>query len=177
MKVIITSKNFNTSDHLKDTIEKKFEKLGKYFSSEIIANVMLTSEKGRDKVESTINAKGTIFRAEESSNDVYNSVDRVVDKLSSQMSRFKTKLQSKHKGHKEFLFHEMPDLSQETEQMDSRIVKTKSFDICPMSTDEAIMQMELVEHDFFVFINDQTNNVNVVYKRKDDNYGLLETQY
>lgn len=177
MKVIITSKNFNASDHLKETIEKKFDKLGKYFSSEIIANIMLTSAKGKDKVEATINAKGTIFRAEESTNDVYNSVDRVVDKLSSQMSRFKTKLQRKHKGQKEFIFAEMPDAIENFDEEDAKIVKRKTFQLMPMSVDEAIMQMELVEHDFFLFLNDETNNVNVVYRRKANDYGLLETEY
>lgn len=174
MKVIITSKNFNASDHLKDTIEKKFEKLGKYFSSEIVANVMLTTTRGRDKLEATINANGTIFRAEEMHTDVYNCIDRVVEKLSSQMSRFKTKLQRKHKGQKEFFFEEMPDLDVEEEAV---VVKTKKFDLKPMSVDEAIMQMELVEHEFFVFLNAENNSVNVVYKRNDGNYGVLETQY
>lgn len=179
MKVIITSKNFNASDHLKQIIETKFEKLGKYFSKDIVANVMLSSEKGgRDKVEATINAKGTIFRAEEVNNDAYAAVDKVVDKLSSQMSRFKTKLQRKHKDHKEYdAFTELPDdVSDETE--DIRPVKIKRFDLLPMSVDEAIMQMELVEHDFFVFLNMESDSVSVVYKRKNDNgYGLLETHY
>ncbi|HZK02257.1 MAG TPA: ribosome-associated translation inhibitor RaiA, partial [Anaerovoracaceae bacterium] len=84
MRVIITSKNFNASDHLKQTIEAKFEKLGKYFSKDIVANVTLAMEGGRQKIEATINAKGTIFRAEEETNDIYSGVDRVVDKLSSQ---------------------------------------------------------------------------------------------
>lgn len=176
MRIIITSKNFNASDHLKQTIENKFDRLGKYFSNDIVANVTLTMEKGRQKVEATINAKGTIFRAEETTNDAYNGVDRVVEKLASQMSRFKTKLQRKHKDHKEFLFAELPDaVSEETEEM--RVVRTKKFDLMPMSVDEAIMQMELLEHTFFVFLNMESNGVNVVYKRKDNNYGLLETNY
>lgn len=174
MKVIITSKNLHASDHLKDTIEKKFEKLGKYFSNDIAVNVMLSSEKNREKVEATINAKGTIFRAEEVNNDVYNAIDRVVDKLSSQMSRFKTKLQRKHTGQKEFFFEEMPDAELEE---DSRVVKTKRFSLRPMSVEEAIMQMELVAHEFFVFLNADSGTVNVVYKRNDGNYGILETEY
>lgn len=176
MKVIITSKNFNASDHLKQTIEKKFDRLGKYFSSDIVANVMLSVERGRQKVEATINVKGTIFRAEETSADAYNGVDRVVEKLSSQMSRFKTKLQRKHKDHKEFLFGEVPDIATE-EKDEMRVVKTKKFDLMPMSVDEAIMQMELLEHNFFIFLNMETDSANVVYKRKDNTYGLLETNY
>ena len=92
MKVTITSRNFNASEHLKDTIEKKIEKLSKYFSEDIVVNVMLSSEKGRDKVEATINAKGTIFRAEEAASAVYDAIDRVVEKLSTQMSRYKIQI-------------------------------------------------------------------------------------
>lgn len=176
MKIIITSKNMNASDHLKETIESKLDRLGKYFSNDIVANVTLTMEKGRQKIEATINAKGTIFRAEETTNDIYNGVDRVVEKLSSQMSRFKTKLQRKHKDHKEFQFAEIPEVAgEELEEM--RVVRTKQFDLKPMTVDEAIMQMELLEHTFFVFLNVESDTVNVVYKRKDNDYGLLETRY
>lgn len=174
MKVIITSKNFNASDHLKEIIESKFEKLGKYFSKDIIANVTLSSEKGRQKLEATINAKGTIFRAEEETTDVYSGVDRIVDKLASQMSRFKTKLLRKHKDHKEFVFTDLPE---SPEAQEATIVKKKTFDLIPMSVDEAIMQMELLEHNFYVFLNMGTETVNVVYKRKAGDYGLLEPNY
>lgn len=176
MKVIITSKNFNASDHLKETIETKFEKLGKYFSKDIVANVTLNMEKGRQKIEATINAKGTIFRAEDTTNDIYAGVDRVVDKLSSQMSRFKTKLQRKHKDHKEFFFGELPDVMEQAPD-EERIVRRKRFELIPMSVDEAIMQMELLEHSFYVFLNMESDSVNIVYKRKDDDYGLLEVHY
>ena len=174
MRVIITSKNFSASDHLKQTIESKFEKLGKYFSKDIVANVTLTMERGRQKIEATINAKGTIFRAEEETNDIYTGVDRVVDKLSTQMSRFKTKLQRKHKDHKEFIFANLPE-APEAEEM--AVVRRKKFDLMPMSQEEAIMQMELLEHTFYIFLNMETDTVNVVYTRKDGNYGLLEPNY
>jgi putative sigma-54 modulation protein len=176
MKIIITSKNMNASDHLKQTIESKLDRLGKYFSNDIVANVTLSMEKGRQKIEATINAKGTIFRAEETTNDIYSGVDGVVEKLSSQMSRFKTKLQRKHKDHKEFQFEEIPEVAgEELEEM--RVVRRKQFDLKPMTVDEAIMQMELLEHTFFVFLNLESDTVNVVYKRKDNDYGLLETRY
>ena len=93
MKTVINGKNYTPSDKLKETVEKKFEKLNKYFSNEITGNIMVIKEKGDYKVEATINAKGTIFRAEVKANDPYDAVDRVIDKLSSQMSRFKGKLQ------------------------------------------------------------------------------------
>jgi len=175
MKVVITSKNFNASDHLKETIEKKFEKLGKYFSNDIVANVIISMERGKQKMEATINARGMIFRAEEGSTDVYDGIDRIVEKLSSQMSRFKAKLQKKHKDNKELLFADIPEHDDAGEEI--KVVKTKNFVLTPMTTEEAILQMELLQHSFFVFLNMETGGVNVVYKRNNNDYGLLETTY
>lgn len=175
MKIVITSKNYNASDKLKETINKKFAKLDKYFSNEITANVMTLKERGKYKVEATINTKGTIFRAEVLSPDPYEGVDRVVDKLSSQMSKFKTKLQRKHKDHLDLKFADLPEVEDEKEEL--QIVKKKRFELTPMTVDEAIVQMELLEHTFFVFLNLETDSVNVVYKRDDGDYGLLETTY
>jgi putative sigma-54 modulation protein len=173
MKVTITSRNFNASEHLKDTIEKKIQKLSKYFSDDIVVNVMLSSEKGKDKVEATINAKGTIFRAEETANAAYDAIDRVVEKLSTQMSRYKSKLLKKHKENKEFIFAEIPDVEEE----EINIVKRKKIELTPMSMEEAIIQMELLEHNFFVYADVETNEISVVYKRKNDDYGVIETTF
>lgn len=175
MKVIITSKNFSASEKLKETIEKKFEKLGKYFSNDIVVNVMVSMERGKQKMEATINARGMIFRAEENSADAYESIDRVVEKLSTQMSRFKTKLQKKYKDNKEFLFADIPEYEDEPGEI--KVVKTKKFELAPMTTEEAIMQMELLHHNFFVFLNMESDSINVVYKRNNNDYGLLETSY
>ncbi len=175
MKVIITSKNFNASNHLKETIEKKLEKLGKYFSDDIVANIMLTMENNKQKVEATINARGMIFRAEDVSTEAYECIDKVIDKLSSQMSRFKSKLQKKYKDNKEFVFSEVPECDEEPEEI--KVVKKKKFELLPMSVEEAIIQMELLGHSFFVFLNVETDSVNVVYERKNKGYGLLETSY
>ena len=174
MKVIITTKNFSASENLKETIEKKMGKLGKYFSDDIEANVMVSSERGRQKVESTINAKGMIFRAEETTSDVYESIDKVVDKLSAQMSRFKSKLQKKG-GDKSIILESIPEYEEEPFEMS--VVKTKKFDLEPMMVDEAIVRMEMLQHTFFIFLNIETDSVNVVYKRKGEGYGLLETTY
>lgn len=174
MRLNINSKNLNASDNLYAAIEKKFDKLNKYFSDDIEAKVMLSQERGRQKVEATINARGMIFRAEETDNDVYDAVDRVVEKLSSQMSRFKDKIQKKNKGVKGVIFDAVPDYAEEEE---ISVVKTKKFQLEPMNVDEAIVQMELLQHNFFVFMNIETDSVNVVYKRNDNNYGLLETIY
>lgn len=173
MKVVITSKNMNANDRLKDTIEKKMEKLSKYFSDNIIVNVTLSAEKNRQKIEATIRVRGMIFRAEDVSGDIYEGIDNVVEKLSTQMSRFKTKIQKKHKDNKDFVFADWPEEVQE----EIKVVKTKKFELVPMTTDEAILQMEMLEHNFFIFLNMETDSVNVVYKRKDDDYGLLETTY
>ena len=175
MRIIITSKNFNASDHLKEIIERKFDKLSKYFSNDIVANVIISMERGKQKMEATINARGMIFRAEEHSVDAYEGIDRIVEKLSTQMSRFKAKLQKKHKDNKEFLFAGIPEYEESAEEIN--VVKTKKFDLLPMTTEEAIMQMELLEHNFFVFLNMESNSINVVYKRKNNGYGLLETSY
>lgn len=175
MKVIITTKNFNASDQLKERIEKKFQKLDKYFSKEIVANIMLSNEKGNlQKLEATINAAGMIFRAEEKNQDIYYCLDKVLDRLSSQMSRFKTKMVKRHKDQKEILLSAVPDARGTAE--DIAVVKTKRFAIHPMSTEEAIMQMELLEHSFFVFLDEEADGVCVVYKRKDGSYGLLVTE-
>lgn len=175
MKVNITGKNFNTYKKLEDTVEKKFDKLSKYFSDEITANVVLSQERGKDKIEATINAKGAVFRAEEVTPDIHEGIDKVVDKLSAQMSKFKGKLQKRYNNNKALKFEFVPESEDEVEEV--RVVRSKKFDLRPMSVDEAILEMEMLSHDFFVFLDMETDSVNVVYKRKDGNYGLLETRY
>ena len=175
MKTIITGKNYTPSDKLKETIEKKFAKLDKYFSDEATGNVMTIKEKGGYKVEATINTKGSIFRAETRSGDPYDCVDRVIEKLSTQMSKFKKKLQKKYKGQKGFDFADLPEMEDEVEEV--KIVRSKKFTLEPMTSDEAIMQMEMLNHNFFVYLNMETDSVNIVYRREDGNYGLLETSY
>ena len=176
MKTIISGKNYSPSEKLKATMEKKFEKLDKYFSNEITGNVMVIKEKGGYKVEATINAKGTIFRAEVKADDPYDALDGVIDKLSSQMSKFKSKLQKKYKGSKDFMFADLPEPDTD-EPEELHVVKRKRFELVPMTVDEAFVQMELLAHKFFVFLNMETDSVNVVYRRNDNDYGLLETTY
>ncbi len=175
MKINITGKNFTASENLRKQIEKKLGKLDKYFSKETVTNVMLSNQKDGQKLEATINADGMIFRAEATEPDILFALDKVVDRLSSQMSRFKTKLIKKHKTQKEeVLYDELPDEAEESGELN--VIKTKSFRINPMSTEEAILQMELLEHSFFVFRNDETDQVCVVYKRNEGGYGLIETE-
>jgi len=175
MKINITGKNFTTYQRLEDTIEKKFDKLGKYFSDDIAAKVVLSQERGKDKIEVTINAKGAVFRAEEVAPDVYEGIDRAVDKLASQMSKFKGKLQKRYNDNKALKFEVLPQAEEEVEEV--KVVKTKKFQLEPMTVDEAILQMEMLQHDFFVFLDMESDSVNIVYSRKDGNYGVLETTY
>ena len=173
MRTNIIGRNYKVSDRLQTLIDKKFGKLDKYFSDDITANVMILEEKGKYKMEATISAQKHIFRAEVLANDPYEGVDKVVDKLSNQMSKFKTKLQKKHKEHKEFKFDELPVV--EDEQQEIKVVKTKKFELTPMTTDDAIVQMEQLGHDFYVFTDLETDKVCVAYKRNDGDYGVLET--
>ena len=173
MRIIITGKNFTASEQLKAQIEKKLGKLDKYFSKETVANIMLSNIKEGQKLEATINADGMIFRAEATNSDISYALDKVVDRLSGQMSKFKGKLIKKHQA-KEIITAELPDTPDAVDEV--KVVKTKRFRINPMVTEEAIMQMELLAHNFFIFRDAETNRVNVVYKRNDGSYGLLETE-
>ena len=174
MKVNILGRNYRTYGKLEETIEKKLDKLGKYFSDDITANVVLSHVAGRDKIETTISAKGTIFRAEDISNDIYESIDVVVDKLSSQMSKFKGKLQKRYNDNKALKFEFLPGIEEEEEH--GEVVKKKVFELRPMDEEEAILQMEMLGHQFFVYLDADAGTVNVLYKRKDGDYGLLETR-
>ena len=174
MKVNILGRNYRTYGKLEETIEKKLDKLGKYFSDDITANVVLSHVAGRDKIETTISAKGTIFRAEDISNDIYESIDVVVDKLSSQMSKFKGKLQKRYNDNKALKFEFLPEIEEEEEH--GEVVKKKVFELRPMDEEEAILQMEMLGHQFFVYLDADAGTVNVLYKRKAGDYGLLETR-
>ncbi len=173
MKLIVNSKNFNASEHLKETIDKKFQKLDKYFSSDETAHIMLYTEANDYKVEATINTKGVLFRAEERCHDPYEGVDKVVDKLSRQMSKFKDKLHKKFRNKKTFVFENIPD---EEPIENVKIVKNKSFALSAMTAEDAVIQMELLQHRFYLFLNIETDEVNVVYKRDKGDYGLLEAK-
>jgi putative sigma-54 modulation protein len=176
MNVNISSKNLNASDHLLDMVESKFQKLDKYFKGDIDAHVTLSLEKGRQGIEATITAKGVVFRAVDVSADIYGGVDRVVDRLASQMTKYKKKLVKKHKDKGILNFDDIPDTDAAEEEEALVIARRKKFLLHPMSPEEALLQMELIGHTFFVFLNMETDSVGVVYKRNDDSYGLLETE-
>lgn len=170
MKITVKAKNTQVTEPLTDYIEKRFAKLEKYFvNSDLAGTVTLVVEKNVHRAEATIPLNRYILRAEESSADMYASIDGVVDKLERQIRKYKTKINRKGKVQ---TFAEVP--AQEAPVEEGKIVKTKTFVVKPMDEEEAIMQMELLEHDFFVFLNAETNTINVVYKRKDDQYGLIQ---
>ncbi len=175
MNINIVTKNYDAGERLKGLIDKKFKKLDKYFAKDMTATVTITDTKGKVKMEATLPLKDMFFRAEATAADAYTALDVVVEKLSSQMSRFKTKLQRRFKDTKEYQFAELPD-SNVAEPGEEQVNRRKKFTQTPMTVDEAVMQMELLEHSFHVFLNMETNSTDVVYKRADGTYGLLETE-
>jgi putative sigma-54 modulation protein len=171
MNIIVRGKNIDVTNALKEYAEKKLVKLEKYLDlSE--AQVTLVVEKGTHKVEVTIPINGLIIRGEEATGDMYASIDLVIDKLEKQINRYKARFNKKAKGDGKHVTVS-PIEGIEIPQ----IMKTKRFTIKPMPVDEAVMQMNLVGHSFFVFSNAETEEVNVVYKRKDGNYGLIEPEF
>ncbi|NBG89394.1 ribosome hibernation-promoting factor, HPF/YfiA family [Isachenkonia alkalipeptolytica] len=176
MKAIISGKNVGVTNALKETIESKLSKLDKFFHEDMEAQVTLSVEKERQIIEVTIPVSGSILRAEHDTDDMYASIDGVVDKLTRQLKKHKAKLQEKHKKGA-FRFENILDYQPQEEEKEGKIVKTKRFAVKPMDAEEAVLQMELLGHNFFVFANGETDEVNVVYKRNDGDYGLIEPEY
>lgn len=176
MKFNHMGKNYKLSDSLKEVSEKKLSRLDKYFTEDVECKITYSQEKNLRKVEVTILIPGTVLRAEESTDDMYTSIDRVIDSLVSQIRKYKTKLQKRLNNGKTIRFENIPEL-EDHEEDTSKIVKVKSFGVKPMNAEEAILQMELVGHNFYVFLDADTDLVKVVYKRKDGNYGLLEPAF
>lgn len=172
MKTIVTGKNITISEKIQGAIDKRFDKLGKYFASDIQANIVIHPERDKVKMEATIITKGTIFRAEDVSQDVFDSIDIVADKLTKQIGKYKGKLQKRNKSGESVRFEMIPEAEQAEE---AKVVKTKKFELTPMTVDEAIMQMELLQHSFYIFLDMESDSVSVVYKRNDGGYGVLET--
>lgn len=175
MKFQIRGKNIPVTASLKEYVEKRLKKLDKYFDTNPEAIVTLVVERNRHRVEVTMPLNGYILRGEEESADMYSSVDLVVDKLEKQLNKYKTKFLKKNKG---ATIREMPvgQMEAPVEDDGAVVVRTKRFAMKPMAVEEAILQMNLLGHNFFVFSNDDTEKVNVVYRRKDGNYGLIEPE-
>ena len=170
MKFVYSGKDVY-SDSLKDRAEKKLSKLERYFSQEPEAIVRFKQQRGgRNIAEITMSVNGLILRAEENSNDMYLSVDRAVDKLESQIRRYRTKM---GKQLREARAEAPVEAEPVYEEANFDVVRTKRFSVKPMDVDDAITQMELLGHNFFLFLNAENNSMNVLYRRNDGSYGLL----
>lgn len=176
MKYNIRGSKMEVTDAIKKYIEEKIGKLNKYFENpdEITANVLIKESGINDKVEVTIPIKTAILRAEVSNKDLYAAIDLVVEKLERQIRKNKTRM---HKMHKDTITTTFIDFEiTEEEKNDSSIVKRKTIEMKPMNEEEAILQMNLLGHDFFIFKNSDTDDLSVVYRRKDDQYGIIDVK-
>ena len=174
MKFIISGKNLQVSDELRSAIEHKLGKLERYFTPDTEVIVTLSVEKERQKIEVTIPVKGNIIRSEQTSNDMYVSIDLVEEVIERQLRKYKNKIIDRKQSAGNFQQAFLDDEYEESE--DVRIIRTKKFDIKPMYPEDACVQMELLGHSFYVFCNAETDQVNVVYKRKGNTYGLIEPE-
>lgn len=174
MKFIISGKNIDVTEGLKTAIQDKLGKLEKYFTPETEVHVTLSVEKERQKIEVTIPVKGNIIRSEQVSSDMYVSIDLVEEVIERQLRKYKTKIVNKQQSAGNFQKTFMEDDFIEEEEVN--IIRTKRFGIKPMYPEDACVQMELLGHNFFVFRNAETDEVNVVYKRKGNTYGLIEPE-
>ncbi len=176
MRITITGKNIELTDGLKEAVEDRLSKLEKYFTPETEAHVTLSVEKERQKIEVTIPVKGSVIRAEQVSNDMYVSIEVVEETIERQLKKYRNKIVTKQQSAEKFFAQEY--LEKDAEDDDEiRIIRTKRFGIKPMYPEDACVQMELLGHDFFVFLNAETEEVNVVYKRKGNTYGLIEPEF
>ena len=174
MRFIITGRNIDVTEGLKSAVEEKLGKLDRFFAPETEVNVTLSVEKERQKIEVTIPVKGNIIRSEQVSSDMYVSIDLVEEVIERQLKKYKNKIVSKQQNAAAFA-QEFVDKDYDDED-DVKIIRTKRFGIKPMDPEEACVQMELLGHNFYVFFNSETEEVNVVYKRKGNTYGLIEPE-
>lgn len=175
MKFNIRGKKLEVTDALKKYIEEKLGRLDKYFSNpdNITATVLIKVAGNDQVVEVTINTHGLILRGEEANKDLYASIDLVTDKIERQIRKNKTKI---HKRVSKDWIQELDKIEESEEEQKHDIIRRKNVDAKPMSEEEAILQMELLDHDFFVYKDAKDNMIKVVYKRKDNGYGILETK-
>lgn len=175
MKYIIYGKNLEVTESLKQAVNDKFSKLDKFFTPETEVQVTLSIQREEETVEATIPMKRNILRAEQTTKDMYASIDQVVDVLERMVRKYKTKISSHGKGVGTFNEEFMDEDVDNNETV--KITRSKRFAIKPMDAEEACVQMELLGHSFFVFRNADTFEVNVVYRRKDGTYGLIEPEF
>ena len=176
MRFVIVGRNIEVTDGLKEAVEEKLGKLDRFFAPDTEVKVTLSVEKERQKIEVTIPVKGSIIRSEQVSNDMYVSIDLVEEVIERQLKKYKNKLIDKQQDAAAFA-QEYIDKEYADDDADVKIIRTKRFDVKPMDPEEACVQMELLGHSFYVFFNSETEQINVVYKRKGNTYGLIEPEY
>lgn len=176
MRFVIVGRNIEVTDGLREAVEEKLGKLDRFFAPDTEVKVTLSVEKERQKIEVTIPVKGSIIRSEQVSNDMYVSIDLVEEVIERQLKKYKNKLIDKQQDAAAFA-QEYIDKEYVDDDADVKIIRTKRFDVKPMDPEEACVQMELLGHSFYVFFNSETEQINVVYKRKGNTYGLIEPEY
>jgi len=171
MNIIVTGRHLEVTPALKKYAEDKIKKFSRYLSNISEAIITLSIEKYRHKVEVLLKVNGVLIQAEGITGEIYSSIDEVVEKLERQVKKYKEKLVSHRKGEaKASVVQSQSPMGEES----GRIIKNKKFELKPMSPDEAALQMELLDKAFFVFTNDSSGDINVIYRRKDGNFGLIE---
>ncbi len=175
MRFIISGKNIDVTEGLRTAVQDKIGKLERYFTPDTEVHVTLSVEKERQKIEVTIPVKGSIIRSEQVSNDMYVSIDLVEEIIERQLKKYKNKIVDKEQGNGSFRQDFIDKESADDEEI--QIIRTKHFGIKPMYPEDACVQMELLGHNFFVFLNAESDEVNVVYKRKGNTYGLIEPEF
>jgi putative sigma-54 modulation protein len=189
MKMMVTGRHIEMDDQIKAYAEKKLQKAETYFDHIIEAHIVLSAEKHRRIAEVTLNAKNVTIHANEETDDIYNAIDRVMEKVDAQVKKYKERV----KDHKHRIKGAVPELQDEESDLDSgsendleydveqakeiQINKVSKFAPKPMTAQEAVMQIKLLDYSFLMFFNSQTNQVNVVYRRKDGTYGLIEPDF
>ncbi|MFZ2358146.1 MAG: ribosome-associated translation inhibitor RaiA [Anaerolineae bacterium] len=190
MQLVIKGRNVEVNDRLREYVEKKIGKMTKFLPDVQEIRVELAEEKSRKTserqvVQVTMRSNGTLLRAEERNSDIYAAIDAVADKLNGQINRFKGKRRRKMERAQvaavealetEYISAAMEPVADDEDLFEGRIVRTKRFSMLPMGEEEAIDQMELLGHDFFVFYNVNSDSINVLYRRSDGNYGLLQPE-
>lgn len=178
MELIITGRNMEVSDRVREYVEKKAGKLDRYLNNIDEASLELTkssakSAQDRHIAQLTVRVRGTILRAEETAADVFTAFDAVLDKMYRQIIRYKTRRRDRVRAREGEL---MPPVEEYEEEAPRRIVRTKRFAVLPMDEEEAAEQMELLGHDFFLFMNTNSGELNIIYRRRDGDYGLIEPE-
>ena len=170
MKIKINAKKFTVDDRTREFIDKKLAKLDKFFPTDTEATVSLFGKRGEERVELTIQKNGTLFRAEVAENEYESALIKAIDRIERQIRKNRTRLEKK--------IHIPKDTFVEAEPLEAedeiKVIKTKKFEIVPMTVEEAILQMNLLSHEFYLFRNAESGMLNVVYKRKENDYGVIE---